>query len=56
MSSSSVNVPAGYTVLEVNGQEFLVPDFAVRDLKSKLDAEAKRKEFGADTNTNKVGR
>jgi len=52
----SVNVPAGYTVLEVNGQEFLVPDFAVRDLKSKLDAEAKRKEFGADTNTNKVGR
>lgn len=55
MPSSSVTVPEGYTALEVNGQNYLVPDFAVRDLQMKHDAEAKRKEFGADTNTNKVG-
>ena len=55
MESSSVNVPEGYSVLEVIGDKYLVPDFAVRDLKMKLDAEAKRKAFSADTNTNKVG-
>jgi len=55
MPSSPVNVPEGYTVLEVNSQKYLVPEFAIRDLKMKLDAEAKHKEFGADTNTNKVG-
>jgi len=56
MSSSSVNVPEGYTVVEENNQKYLVPDFAVRDLLVKLDAEAKRKKLGADNNTNKVGR
>jgi len=56
MQSSSVNVPEGYTVLEDNGRNYLVPDFAVRDLKIKLDAEARRKDLGADNNTNKVGR
>ena len=56
MQSSSLNVPEGYTVLENNGQKFLVPDFAVRHLKMKLDAEVKRKDLGADNNTNKVGR
>ena len=56
MLSSSVNVLEGYTVHEDNGQKYLVPDFAIRDLKVKLDAEAKRKKLGADNNTNKVGR
>jgi hypothetical protein len=55
MPSSSVNVLEGYTVLEDNGQQYLVPDFAVQDLKIKLDAEAKHKELSADNNTNKVG-
>jgi hypothetical protein len=53
-ASCSADVLEGYTVIEAKGQRFLVPDFAVHDLRVKLETEAKRKELGADTNTNSV--
>jgi hypothetical protein len=38
----------GYSVVDIDGQRFLVPDFAVDEVVARLSAEVKRKEMGAD--------
>jgi hypothetical protein len=52
---TSADILEGYTVLEVKGHKFLVPDFAVSDVRMKLDAEARHKQLGANTNSEQVG-
>ena len=44
----SAGVLDGYTVIEAKGERFLVPDFAVAAVRVKLEADAKRKELGAE--------
>jgi hypothetical protein len=51
---TSADILEGYTVLEVKGHKFLVPDFAVSSVRMKLDAEARRKQLGADSNSDQV--
>jgi hypothetical protein len=53
-TSTSADILEGYTVLEVKGLKYLVPDFAVSDVRMKLDAEARCKQLGADTNSDQV--
>jgi hypothetical protein len=44
----------GYREIEVDGRSFLVPDFAVDEVKMRLAADTKRKLMGADEMTDKV--
>lgn len=44
----------GYTTLLVDGQKFLVPDFAVDEVKMRLAGDIKRKVMGAENMTEKV--
>jgi len=50
----STSVLEGYTVVVHKGQNFLVPDFAVDDLRFKLSADVKRREMGADNMAQEV--
>ena len=52
--SSPPNVLQGFTVIEVKGERFLVPDFAVSDVKIHINARDKRKILGAEVNTKTV--
>jgi hypothetical protein len=44
----------GYKEFEVDGHKFLVPDFAVEEVKMRLAADTTRKLMGADQMTDKV--
>jgi len=48
LTNMSASFLEGYTVVVHNGQDFLVPDFAVDDVRFKLAAKETRQEMGAD--------
>ena len=50
----AMSVLPGYTLLEVNGQQLLVPDHAVEDVNMKLAAKEKYHKMGGTSITEEV--
>ena len=51
---SAMSILEGYTVVELNGDRFLVPDYAVDDVKVKMAAKDKFLEMGGTRISDKV--
>ena len=51
---SAMSILEGYKVVELNGDRFLVPDYAVDDVKVQMDAKNKFLEMGGTRISDKV--